>query len=181
MRPDLLRFRFLTLLAGALAVITASVLAGSLLRRTKAQAASPETAQAAQQKRQSPLLDPRALHYTLPSQFHWKKDPIGAETAVVAGDPSKAGLYIVLVKWTPDHMSHPHWHPNDRYITVLSGVWWVGTGTKFDPARTVPMQAGSFVKHFARQAHFDGAKDQGAVLEIVGYGPATATPAEEQH
>jgi hypothetical protein len=28
--------------------------------------------------------------------------------------------------------------------------------------------------------HYDGAKDEPAVLEIVGEGPATATPAEQK-
>jgi len=127
---------------------------------------------------QNPKLDPAALKYQLPSQIHWVDDAIGAKSAVLLGDPSKPGLYIMLVKWMPHHMSHPHWHPNDRFITVLSGTWWVGTGNKFDPDRTVPMPAGSFVTHYGKHVHFDGAKDQEAVLEIVGEGPATATPAE---
>ncbi len=130
---------------------------------------------------QANKLDPAALVYKLPSQIRWTDDPIGAKTAVLAGDPSKPGLYVMLVKWTPHHMSHPHWHPNDRFITVLSGTWWVGTGTKFDPDSTVPMPAGTFVKHFGRQVHYDGAKDTEAVLEIVGEGPATATPAKGAH
>jgi hypothetical protein len=125
-------------------------------------------------------LDPKVLAYKLPDQIPWKDDPIGAKMAVLQGDPSKPGLYIVLVKWTPNHMSHPHWHPNDRFITVISGTWWVGTGPKFDPDRTVPMPAGSFVTHFGKQIHYYGAKDSEAVLEIVGDGPATATPAEEK-
>lgn len=129
---------------------------------------------------QAPQLSPAALVYTLPDQIHWTDDPIGAKTAVLAGDPSKPGLYVILVKWLPHHMSHPHWHPNDRFITVLSGTWWVGTGAKFDPDNTVPMRVGTFVKHFARQAHYDGAKDDEAIIEIVGEGPATATPAEEK-
>jgi len=123
-------------------------------------------------------LDPNVLAYKLPDQIPWKDDPLGAKMAVVAGDPSKPGLYIVLMKWTPHHMSHAHWHPNDRFITVISGTWWVGTGAKFDPDKTVPMPAGSFVTHFAKQIHYDGAKDSEAVLEIVGEEPATATPAE---
>ena len=127
---------------------------------------------------QNAKLDPATLKYELPSQIHWVDDAIGAKSAVLLGDPSKPGLYIVLVKWTPHHMSHPHWHPNNRFITVLAGTWWVGTGNKFDPDRTVPMPAGSFVTHYGKQVHFDGAKDQDAVLEIVGEGPATATPAE---
>lgn len=129
---------------------------------------------------QTDKLNPAALVYTLPNQIHWTDDPIGAKTAVLAGDPSKPGLYVMLVKWTPHHMSHPHWHPNDRFITVLSGTWWVGTGTKFDPDATVPMPTGTFVRHFAKQVHYDGAKDEEAVLEIVGDGPDTATPAKGQ-
>jgi hypothetical protein len=123
-------------------------------------------------------LNPAAIAYKLPDQIKWSDDPIGAKMAVVHGDPSKPGLYVVLVKWTPHHMSRPHWHPNDRFITVLSGTWWVGTGTKFDPDSTVALPAGTFVTHFGKQIHYDGAKDVEAVLEIVGEGPATATPAE---
>jgi hypothetical protein len=123
-------------------------------------------------------LNPAALAYKLPDQIKWTDEPSGAKAAVLLGDLAKPGLYIVLVKWTPHHMSHPHWHPNDRFITVLSGTWWVGTGTKFDPDGTVPMPAGTFVTHFGKQVHYDGAKDVEAVLEIVGEGPATPTPAE---
>lgn len=128
--------------------------------------------------KQSRELDSATLKYELPNQIHWIDDAIGAKSAVLLGNPAKPGPYIILVKWTPHHMSHPHWHPNDRFITVLSGTWWVGTGNKFDPSRTVPMPAGSFVTHYAKHVHFDGAKDQEAVLEIVGDGPATATLAE---
>jgi hypothetical protein len=77
-------------------------------------------------------------------------------------------------------MSRPHWHPHDRFITVISGTWWVGSGDKFDPDNTVPLAAGSFVTHFGKQIHYDGAKDEEAVLEIVGMGPATATDAERR-
>jgi len=123
-------------------------------------------------------LDPKALAYDLPSQIPWKARDGGSEEAILTGDPEKPGLYVVLIKWLPHHMSHPHFHPNDRFITVLSGTWWVGTGTRFDPDATVAMPAGSFVTHFGRQVHYDGAKDEPTVLEIVGEGPATATPAE---
>ena len=80
-----------------------------------------------------------------------------------------------------NHFSHPHFHPNDRYIVVLSGTWWVGTGPKFDPEHgTVPMQPGSFVTHYGKQVHWDGAKDEDAVLLIMGEGPATATEVTEE-
>jgi hypothetical protein len=123
-------------------------------------------------------LDSTAVTYKLPNQITWTGDPSVAETAVLLGDPTKPGLYIQLVKWHPHHMSHPHFHPNDRYITVLSGTWWVGTGTKYDPDHTVPVPPGSYVTDLAKGIHYDGAKDEDAVIEIVGEGPATMTPAE---
>jgi quercetin dioxygenase-like cupin family protein len=124
--------------------------------------------------------DAKVLAYKLPNQIHWTGNPGGAQQAVLVGDPSKPGLYIVLTKWTPHHMSHPHFHPNDRFITVLSGTWYVGTGSKYDPDSTTPIPAGSFVTHYGKQIHYDGAKDEEVTLEIVGMGPATATPAEKK-
>ena len=125
-------------------------------------------------------LNPAAVKFTLPDEIPWKLNPNAADQAVLLGDPAKEGLYVYLVRWHAGHMSHPHFHPNDRFITVLSGTWWVGTGTKFDPDATVPMPAGSYVVHYGKQIHYDGAKDGDCVLEIVGMGPATATPAEEK-
>ncbi|MGD0964774.1 MAG: cupin domain-containing protein [Candidatus Acidiferrales bacterium] len=128
-----------------------------------------------------PDLDPAALKYTLPDQIKWVEAPNGgAATAVLVGDPSKPGLYIVLTKWHAHHNSRPHFHPNDRYITVLSGTWWVNTGTNYDLDHMVPMPAGSYVVHYGGQVHYDGAKDGDAVLEIVGMGPATSTSAEKK-
>ena len=67
-------------------------------------------------------LDPAAVVFKLPDQINWKENATaGNANAVLYGDPSKPGLYIVLVKWHAGHMSHPHFHPNDRFITVISG------------------------------------------------------------
>jgi hypothetical protein len=127
-------------------------------------------------------LNPAALVYKLPDQIPWGPvNAAGAQSAVVVGDPTKPGFYMVYNKWTKgNHFSRPHFHPNDRYIVVLQGTWWVGTGSKFDLANTTPMPPGTFVTHFGKQVHWDGAKDEDAVLLIMGEGPATATEAEEK-
>ena len=128
-------------------------------------------------------LNPAAVIYKLPDQISWGPvNAAGAQSAVVAGDPTKPGFYAVYNKWTKgNHFSRPHFHPNDRYIVVLQGTWWVGSGPKFDPEHgTVPLPAGSFVTHFGKQVHWDGAKDEDAVLLIMGEGPATSTAAEEK-
>jgi hypothetical protein len=128
-------------------------------------------------------LNPAAVVYKLPDQIQWSApDARGVQNAVVVGDPGKPGFYVVFTKWLKgNHFSRPHFHPNDRYITVLQGTWWVGSGPKFDPDKgTTPMPAGSFVTHFGKQVHWDGAKDEDAVLLIMGEGPATSTAAEEK-
>jgi hypothetical protein len=123
-------------------------------------------------------LNPAAIKVRLPNQIPWVEDSRGASTVVLSGDMSKPGPYIALLRWSAHHMSHPHWHPNDRYLTVISGTWWVGTGNKFDPEATVPLPPGSTVVHYGKQVHFDGAKDGDVILEVAGEGPATSTDAE---
>jgi quercetin dioxygenase-like cupin family protein len=128
-------------------------------------------------------LDAAAVTFKLPEQIEWK-DPFGvsgAKTAVLFGDPSKSGLYVMLIKWPPGNFSRPHFHPNDRFFMVAKGTWWVGTGRKFDPNNTVPMRAGTFVTHYAKQVHWDGAKDEEAIIFLSGEGPATTTRVEEEN
>src|SRR3989449_6575219 len=122
-------------------------------------------------------LNPAALAYKSPDQLKWR-DPTGAagiNQAVLVGDPEKPGLYVVMNRFKPGNFSKPHFHPNDRFITVVKGTWWVATGNKVDRENTAPMPAGSFVTHFGKQVHWDGAKDEEVWLLIVGEGPGTRT------
>jgi quercetin dioxygenase-like cupin family protein len=123
--------------------------------------------------------DPKALEYKLPENIKWTEGK-GSQTAVLYGDPSKPGLYIELMRWQPGSGSRPHSHPNDRYITVLSGTWWVGTGKDYDMATTKAMPAGSFVLHHANEIHYDGAKDGEVLLQLVGMGPADTRQSEKK-
>ncbi len=124
-------------------------------------------------------LDPKAITIQLPKDIKWTKGN-GSEQAILVGDPSKPGLYVVLTKWLPHNNSRPHFHPNDRYITVISGTWWVNTGAKYDPAGFKPVTPGSFVVHTGKEIHYDGAKDEEAVILITGMGPATGVAAEQK-
>ncbi len=121
-------------------------------------------------------LDPAIVGFKLPDQIAWKDNPSGNRTAVLQGDPTKAGPYAVLLQWLPGNMSRPHFHPNDRFIYVLEGTWWIGTGNKFDPANlTVPAKAGSFVTHYGKGVHWDGAKDEEVIVQVIGFGPTGIT------
>ena len=124
-------------------------------------------------------IDRNARDYKLADQIEWKGRPgSGSQSAILFGDPSKPGLYVQLLKRGPNNWSQPHSHPNDRFITVLAGTMWIGTGSKFDPENTVPLKPGSYVRDIANQTHFDGSKADGLTIEIVGIGPATSTQAE---
>ena len=102
----------------------------------------------------------------------------GATQVVVMGDPTKPGIYVVRNTFAPGRMSRPHFHSQDRYITVIKGTWWVSLGPdsdRNDPGTMVPMKQGSFIFHPANGHHFDGAKDEEAVVQIVGMGPVVTT------
>lgn len=123
-------------------------------------------------------LDPRAVEFKTPKDIQWVRNAAGTnEQAVLFGDPSKPGPYVVRIKWLPGHFSRPHFHGPDRFFVVISGTWWVGTGDKFDPDSTVPVPAGSYVIHKGGQVHYDGAKGEEAIIQVSGIGPVTTTQA----
>jgi hypothetical protein len=112
-----------------------------------------------------------------PEQLKWVPEPdgLGFETAVVEGDPAKAGIYIIQVKFPPNVMSRPHFHDETRYATVIKGTWYTGEGDTFNPASTVGLKPGSFMKHPAKTRHYDGAKGEEVILQLVGMGPSKTT------
>jgi quercetin dioxygenase-like cupin family protein len=113
-----------------------------------------------------------------PAEIHWQDVPggHGAQQAVLLGDEDKPGLYVVRAKFPPYVMDHPHWHPNARYVTVLQGTWYTGTGDTFDLARAVPLKPGSVMMHPAKASHWDGsAGNETVVVQIMGEGPADST------
>lgn len=118
--------------------------------------------------------DPSHIIFTLPKDIAWKSGS-GSDQALIFGDPNKPGLYGILIRWKPNNFSQPHFHNRERYAYVISGTWWVSTSDTFDPAKSYPMPAGSVVTDLAGTVHWDGAKDDGALIELVGMGPVTTT------
>ena len=121
-----------------------------------------------------PQIDANAMTIVHADQMQWRDYPglPGVKFVVLYGDPKKEGVYVIRAKFAPHTMSRPHWHPEARYVTVISGTWWGGTGDSFDPDRTVPLGAGSFAVHTLGEVHYDGARDEEAVVQIMGVGPS---------
>lgn len=121
-------------------------------------------------------LNPEALKAMIPETIPWRTGASGNAFASLYGDQSKPGFYVVMNKFMPGTWDQPHYHANNRYIYILSGTWWVDTGTINDPEhRTVPIKAGSFVLHPARQIHYDGVRAgpgaEPVVMMVFGEGP----------
>ena len=125
--------------------------------------------------------NPNNIPFILPANIPWEGRAEHEQHYNVMGDPSKPGPYIQILKWWPGNFSKPHFHAKQRYITVLSGTWWVSSSTHYDPDKTYPLSAGTLVQDNANTVHWDGAKAGGepAVLEIVGEGPAPNVNVDE--
>ena len=109
-------------------------------------------------------------------QWHDLPDGHGVKQAVLLGDPAKPGIYVIRVRFSPYLMDVPHWHPNARYVTVLEGTWYTGTGDTFDLSRAVPLKPGSVMMHPAKATHWDGSGGaEAVVVQIIGEGPGTTT------
>jgi hypothetical protein len=123
-------------------------------------------------------IDPARTMITQAKDVRWRAwsggPPNSGEMATLYGDLDKPGPYLVLMKWHPGYMSAPHTYATDRLSLVLSGTWWVNSGADFDPANTVPVSAGGFVRRVARTPHYDGVKrgaPEPAVIALFGIAP----------
>jgi hypothetical protein len=96
-------------------------------------------------------------------------------TLIVEGDPEKPGIYVIRRRFKVGEMTRPHVHNQDRFVTVIKGTWWTGEGDVFAPDKTVPIKAGGFMLHPAGLHHYDGAKDEEVIVQIIGMGPVTTT------
>jgi quercetin dioxygenase-like cupin family protein len=97
--------------------------------------------------------------------------PPGALLAVLVGDPTQPGPYVTRVKVPAGVKLMPHTHPEDRIYTVISGVFYIGLGTKFDASKLKAYPPGSVVVLPGNTPHFHWAKSGDYVTQITAIGP----------
>jgi hypothetical protein len=95
--------------------------------------------------------------------------PKGAKIAVLYGDPTKPGMFIIRAKFPAKYKVMPHWHPGDENVTVISGGLAIGMGDTVDP-KTKVLPAGSFFSMPAKMHHYAFTK-RATVIEVAGTGP----------
>lgn len=124
-----------------------------------------------------PLVDPAHLRM----QADAAEAAFGKDVQVtVFGDPAKPGLYAIRRRFKAGEMSRPHYHDKDRLVTVIKGTWYTGEGDVFDPAKTTPIKSGGFMLHPAGFHHWDGAKDEEVIVQIIGIGPVQTVNTEKK-
>jgi quercetin dioxygenase-like cupin family protein len=104
------------------------------------------------------------------ADLKWAPFIPGAQIAIVSGDPSAAGPFVIRIKSAAGTEIPAHWHPTDENVTVLVGTFEVGMGDKFDSAKLTPMQPGDFVRMPATVHHFGKARTD-SIVQVHAIGP----------
>jgi len=100
--------------------------------------------------------------------------PKGAEFAVLAGDPSKDGHYVIRLKMPTGYKIPAHNHPTAEMVTVISGKFHIGMGDKLDVKKGVRLTAGGYAEAPAKMNHYAWATGP-TVVQVHGQGPFTIT------
>lgn len=104
----------------------------------------------------------------------WKDEPIlpkGAKSALLVGDPTKAGVFIVRLKFPPNYPIPAHTHPFTEVITVLSGKLGNGMGKVFDAKSGEILSAGDSFVLPAGHSHYVWTTDEETIVELIATGP----------
>src|SRR5262245_52276846 len=111
-------------------------------------------------------------HKTItPDTLQWTSGPPGSEFAVLSGNPAQEGAPFVLrIKLRAGAKVPPHWHPIDEHVTVMSGIFHLGTGEKFDQTAAQALPVGSYLMMPREMRHFAWAEGE-TIIQLHGIGP----------
>ena len=123
--------------------------------------------------------DPLAPARVAPDELTWEVGPTGNGRAYLVGDEKKPGVYVYRGRFQPGAKVAPHFHPDERVVTIISGTLYMGYGERFDEAAMKRLPAGSVWTEPAGQTHFVWAKEGEAVIQVMGAnGPSGVTRIE---
>ena len=146
-------------------------------RDTKEAQQTQETQQAPQTQEAQQAQSPAHI-LTAPTGMKWGPPPPmfnqAAKFTVLAGDPSKEGLFTVRLKMPAGYKIMPHTHPTAEYLTVLSGALRVGMTRDWQDASMKELPAGGFAHMLAQAAHYVQARGE-TLIQVSGQAPFTIT------
>jgi quercetin dioxygenase-like cupin family protein len=110
----------------------------------------------------------------LPENVDWKPFPAflpSVRLAIVVGEPTKSGPYVIRVKVPSGVRLMPHRHPEDRIYTVISGVFYIGLGDEFDADKLRAYPPGSVIVLPGNTPHFHWARSGEYISQVNAMGP----------
>jgi quercetin dioxygenase-like cupin family protein len=96
--------------------------------------------------------------------------PPGAKSAVLYGDPSKAGPFALRFDFPAGYEVATHSHPTDEFITVISGKMRMAFGEKGDAGEAQPLGPAAFMSLPAGAWHHLWV-DKESIVELHSTGP----------
>ena len=109
-----------------------------------------------------------------PTSMEWKAGPAaippGAKMAVLEGDPTKEGPFVVRFQFPDGYHIPPHTHPKTERVTVISGALYLATGESLDRNSARKLPAGSFGYWPAGMKHTAWSEGE-TIIQLHGVGP----------
>lgn len=109
-----------------------------------------------------------------PGDIQWSAAPPslpkGAQAAVLYGDPSKEGLFVLRLRLPKGYAIPPHTHPRPEIVTIVSGTFLIGMGEKPDASKATKLQSGGFFAFNPGMTHF-AMTEEDTVVQINSSGP----------
>lgn len=84
-------------------------------------------------------------------------------------------MYLYRTRFPANFRNKPHYHPDDRIVTIMFGTLYVGYGEQMDDSTMKALPAGSIFTEPAKQPHYVWAKDGEVVIQVIGNGPSATT------
>lgn len=109
-----------------------------------------------------------------PAEIDWEPAPPsleeGAEVAVLEGDPGEQAVFTMRIRMPDGFHISPHWHPNVERVTVVSGVFRLGSGEELDRQATEALGPGSYTSLPPETRHYAIAEGE-TVIQLTSVGP----------
>lgn len=96
--------------------------------------------------------------------------PAGAKMIVMEGDLSKAGPFTIRLQLPSNYRVGPHFHPAIEHVTVVDGIFFMGTGKEYNVAAATPIKKAGFAVMPVGYAHYAYTKSK-TVIQLHGMGP----------
>ena len=125
---------------------------------------------------QAPIDDTKHIQHQLfsPSELQWKEGPpslpAGAKFALLEGDPSKEGFFVMRLRFPDGYHIPPHTHPKTERVTVVSGTLRIAMGEQLERSKAYTLPAGAFGFWPAGMKHAAWAEGE-TIVQLHGIGP----------